>query len=60
MGTMVAMAAKGLLTKLAVTMISEKFVEWAFFKVAEQIVKSTDNPHDDEWLAKLREEYYKG
>lgn len=53
------LAAKKLLTKLALTMISEKFMEWAFFNIAEKIVKSTETPHDDEWLAKLKEEYYK-
>lgn len=58
MPAMFILAMKGLLTRLAVVMISEKFVDWAFFKVAELVVKSTDNPHDDEWLKKLESEYY--
>lgn len=54
-----AMSAKKLLAKLAMTLISEKFMEWAFFEIAERIVKSTATPHDDVWLEKLKEEYNK-
>ncbi|MGL5564206.1 MAG: hypothetical protein ACRDC4_00565 [Plesiomonas sp.] len=53
------MSAKKLAAKLAVAMISESFMEWAFFKIAESIVKSTATPHDDEWLAKIKEEFEK-
>ena len=57
MMTMFALAAKKLLTKIAISMVSEKFLEWAFFNIAEKIVKSTATPHDDEWLAKIKESY---
>lgn len=53
------LAVKKLLSKLAVTMIGDAFIEWAFFHLADRIVKSTATPHDDEWLAKLKEEYKK-
>lgn len=55
--TMFALAAKKLLTQIAVSMIGEKFLEWAFFNIAERIVKSTETKHDDEWLAKIKESY---
>ena len=34
---------------------SKAFIEWIFFYVAEQVVKSTKTPHDDEFLRKLKE-----
>lgn len=58
MMTMFAFAAKKLLTKIAVSMVSEKFLEWALFNIAEKIVKSTETKHDDEWLAKIKESYF--
>lgn len=57
MMTMFTFAAKRLLTKIAISMVSEKFLEWAFFNIAEKIVKSTETKHDDEWLAKIKESY---
>lgn len=57
MMTMLAFAAKKLLTKIAISMVSEKFLEWALFNIAEKIVKSTATPHDDEWLKKIKESY---
>ncbi|MGL5012780.1 MAG: hypothetical protein ACRC6V_00605 [Bacteroidales bacterium] len=57
MMTLLAFAAKKLLTQLALSLISEKFLEWAFFNLAEKMVKSTATPHDDEWLAKIKEAY---
>lgn len=57
MMTLLAMTAKSLLTKLAVSLISEKFLEWAFFNIADRIVKSTATPHDDVWIAKIKEAY---
>lgn len=45
------------LTKLLTSLASEKMVEWAFFKIAESVVKSTATPQDDEWLEKIRELY---
>ena len=55
--TLLTITAKKLLTQLAVSLISEKFLEWAFFNLADKLVKSTATPHDDEWLAKIREAY---
>lgn len=55
--TMFTLALKKLLTQIAVSMIGEKFLEWALFNIAEKIVKSTETPHDDEWLAKIKESY---
>ncbi|MGL5012919.1 MAG: hypothetical protein ACRC6V_01345 [Bacteroidales bacterium] len=52
-------AIKKFASKLAIAMIGEKFLEWAFFELAERIVKSTDTPHDDKWIAKIKEEFNK-
>lgn len=45
------------LTKLLTSLASEKMIEWAFFKVAESVVKSTNTPQDDAWLIKIKEIY---
>lgn len=45
------------LTRLLVTLASEQMIAWAFFKVAESVVKSTKTPQDDAWLEKVREVY---
>ena len=45
------------LTKLLTSLASEKMIEWAFFKVAESVVKSTNTPQDDAWLGKIKEIY---
>lgn len=58
MMTLLAMTAKKLLTNIAVSLISEKFLEWALFNIAEKIVKSTETKHDDEWLKMVKESYY--
>ncbi|MGL5014612.1 MAG: hypothetical protein ACRC6V_10035 [Bacteroidales bacterium] len=52
-----ALSAKKLLANIAISLISEKFLEWAFFNIAEKIVKSTETKHDDEWLAKIKEAF---
>lgn len=57
MMTLLAMTAKKLIANIALSLISEKFLEWAFFNIAEKIVKSTETKHDDEWLAKIKEAY---
>lgn len=57
MMTLLAMTAKKLLTNIAVSLISEKFLEWALFNIAEKIVKSTETKHDDEWLTQIKESY---
>lgn len=56
----IGLFAKGttiFLTKLLTSLASEKMIEWAFFKIAESVVKSTATPQDDEWLGKIRELY---
>ena len=56
----VGLVVRGLtafLTRLLVTLASEQMIAWAFFKVAESVVKSTKTAKDDEWLAKVREVY---
>lgn len=58
MMTLLAMTAKKLLTNIAVSLISEKFLEWALFNIAEKIVKSTETKHDDEWLKMVKESYH--
>ena len=58
MMTLLAMTAKKLLANIALSLISEKFLEWALFNVAERIVRSTETPHDDEWLKKVKESYF--
>lgn len=60
MGFVVGLVVKGLtafLTRLLVTLASEQMIAWAFFKVAESVVKSTKTAKDDEWLEKVREVY---
>lgn len=56
----IGLVVKGLtafLTRLLVTLASEQMIAWAFFKVAESVVKSTRTTKDDEWLEKVREVY---
>ena len=55
-----SMLIKGLtafLPKLVVGFASEKMVAHTFFTLATAITKSTATPHDDEWLAKLKDSY---
>lgn len=56
----IRLVVKGLtafLTRFLVTLASEQMIAWAFFKVAESVVKSTRTAKDDEWLEKVREVY---
>lgn len=55
--TLLAMTAKKLIANIAISLISEKFLEWAFFNIAGKIVASTETKHDDEWLAQIKEAY---
>lgn len=60
MGFIIGLIVRGLtafLTRLLVTLASEQMIAWAFFKVAESVVKSTKTAKDDEWLEKVREVY---
>ena len=45
------------LTKLLTSLASEKMIEWAFFQIAEAVIKSTTTPQDDAWLQKIKELY---
>lgn len=60
MMTLLAMTAKKLIANIALSLISEKFLEWALFNIAGKIVKSTETKHDDEWLAQIKESYFAG
>lgn len=57
MPTAILFALKSFGTKLLWSMVTEKMVEWMFFKVAQMVVSHTKTPHDDEWLAKIEESY---
>lgn len=45
--------------RVLTSLLSEKMLEWMFWKVARLIVASTKTEHDDEFLAKLEEAYKK-
>ena len=49
--------ATAFLTRLLVALASEQMIAWAFFEVAESVVKSTKTGKDDQWLEKVREVY---
>ena len=53
-------AATSVVMKVIMSMAGEKFIEWLFFYVAEQIVKSTKTKHDDEFYAQITKAYRKG
>ncbi|HDT5861308.1 TPA: hypothetical protein QHB43_001175 [Aeromonas hydrophila subsp. hydrophila] len=57
--TVMIQACIGFGTKLLLKLASEEMVAWAFFKIADAVVKSTTNPHDNEWLEKIRDTYYR-
>ena len=62
MGVIVGLLIKGstvFLTQLLTKIASQEMIEWAFFKVAESVVKSTQTDNDDQWLQKIEEVYYK-
>ena len=39
---------------------SEKLIEWAFFYLADQVVKTTKTPHDDKFLEEVKKAYQDG
>lgn len=43
--------------KLLESVATEKFIKWAFFRIARSVVECTDTKHDDEWLDKIEEAY---
>lgn len=54
---LVVRGATAFLTRLLVALASEQMIAWAFFRVAESVVKSTKTAKDDEWLEKVRQVY---
>jgi len=57
---MFAVILKGLmsvLTRLFMSMASEKVIEWLLFYLAEKIVESTKTPHDNEFLGEIKKAY---
>ena len=54
---LVVRGATAFLTRLLVALASEQMIAWAFFRVAESVVKSTKTDKDDQWLEKVREVY---
>ena len=54
---LVVRGATAFLTRLLVALASEQMIAWAFFRVAESVVKSTKTAKDDQWLEKVREVY---
>lgn len=50
-------AGLSFLTKLAASLATEVMLEWLFFKVAGELVKRTDTPHDDDFYNKVKELY---
>lgn len=59
MGTAIIFALRKILSKLLMSLIGEQMLEWALFKIAEQIVRSTETKHDDEWFDRIKAEYDK-
>lgn len=59
MGTAIIFALRKILGKLLMSLIGEQMLEWALFKIAEQIVRSSETKHDDEWFDKIKAEYDK-
>ena len=59
---MMSILAKGVQaigTRILMSLLSEKMLEWCFWRVAKLIVASTKTEQDDEFLAKLEEVYGK-
>jgi hypothetical protein len=52
------MALKSILTKIFLSMASEKVLEWLLFWTVDMIVKSTKTPHDDELAHKVKAAYF--
>jgi hypothetical protein len=57
MGTIILKSLMAFGTKLLMSFASEKLIEWAFFYVADQIVKSTKTDHDDKFLEEVKKAY---
>lgn len=59
MGTAIIFALRKVLSKLLMALVGQEMLEWALFKIAEQIVRSTETKHDDEWFDRIKAEYDK-
>ena len=58
MGIKIIMSAiLSLLMKIGKSMITDAFLEWAFFWIAERLVESTETSHDNQWLDQIRKSY---
>lgn len=55
--SVIGKAALAFLLKLIMSLATERFIRWLFFYVGEQIVKSTNTPQDDVFLAKIKDAY---
>lgn len=53
-------ALKKIITKLALTVASEKLLEWLLFYAAALIVESTKTTKDDKLLEQIKKAYYEG
>jgi hypothetical protein len=57
-GSILLSLLKGYIMRLAsqeLRLASQEFIEWVIFQLAEAAVKNTKTPHDDVWLAKIKE-----
>lgn len=54
LGTLATVSMKVLMS-MASRLITSEALEWVFLWAAEKLVAATDTPHDDEFLAKVKE-----
>ena len=57
---MIQVLVKSLLgfgTKMLMSLASEKLIEWTFFYLAGEIVKSTKTKHDDQFYEEIKKAY---
>lgn len=52
-------ALMSILTRIFMAAASEKMIEWLLFRIADEVVKSTKTPHDDEFLKEIKAAYNK-
>ena len=57
MGSIILAALKKIFIKLIAAVASRKLLEWLLFWVADLVVKSTKNTHDDKFLEKIKAAY---
>lgn len=57
---MIQAIVKGIMgfgTKMLMSLASEKLIEWMFFYLAGEIVKSTKTKHDDKFYEEIKKAY---